>query len=252
MNLTDWLKLNPEARRRAAWPFSSLNPMTSANEILRKQGLSPVRNRSLRDAIATRLTFIQFVSEDRAKSKEDDLRQDTIRQWDRVRSALGLDILHDEKDILETIKELKDKANNSIQLNLVPNEDALINCIFCRRETKCEFGFTVRRDGERALMGIHESCVEPYRKKNNSSLWTTPASEWIYEERDFTSPEVTPEIVAAAMAAPDEPPLGRVSTEDRLMVLHAATESLVEWFRKGARTIEPLLRWKQAVRDFMP
>lgn len=165
MNLTDWLKLNPEARRRAAWPFSSLNPMTSANEILRKQGLSPVRNRSLRDAIATRLTFIQFVSEDRAKSKEDDLRQDTIRQWDRVRSALGLDILHDEKDILEAIKELKDKADNSIQLN-------------------------------RAL--------------------------------------------------------GRVSTEDRLMVLHAATESLVEWFRKGARTIEPLLRWKQAVRDFMP
>jgi hypothetical protein len=50
---------------------------------------------------------------------------------------------------------------------LEPNDDTEITCIFCRRDQRCEYAFTVRRDGERALVGIHEKCLDRARQRND-------------------------------------------------------------------------------------
>lgn len=55
----------------------------------------------------------------------------------------------------------------TITLELVPNDDERITCIFCRSENVCEYGIVVRRHGERALVGIHAACVAPLKRRND-------------------------------------------------------------------------------------
>lgn len=46
----------------------------------------------------------------------------------------------------------------------------------------------------------------PAGEPAESSLWTTPAAEWTFEDRDLVDPNVTPEDIAAALAEDDEGP----------------------------------------------
>jgi hypothetical protein len=56
-----------------------------------------------------------------------------------------------------------------LELPMFPNDhvaDQEITCIFCRSENPCEYSLLVKRDGGRAVVGIHEKCVAPLRRRN--------------------------------------------------------------------------------------
>lgn len=54
----------------------------------------------------------------------------------------------------------------TIELPLYPNEDTEITCIYCRRELRCEYGLVIKRDDERAFVGLHASCLDRLRDRN--------------------------------------------------------------------------------------
>jgi hypothetical protein len=55
---------------------------------------------------------------------------------------------------------------NTIELPISPTEDKVITCMYCRRETPCQYEVTVLRRGETAIMGVHAECIEPLRRRN--------------------------------------------------------------------------------------
>lgn len=62
------------------------------------------------------------------------------------------------------IQTVKGKVELMFSMNDDLAED--ISCIYCRRETFCEYTLTVRRNGEIAWMGIHAACLEPLKIRN--------------------------------------------------------------------------------------
>lgn len=74
----------------------------------------------------------------------------------------------------------RETAELTIELPLSPTDDTEITCLYCRAQRPCEYGLTVRRDGERSLVGLHAACLEPFRKRNRPE---TPSPEDRLDER---------------------------------------------------------------------
>lgn len=60
----------------------------------------------------------------------------------------------------------EDQPPLTITVPVSANEDTEITCLFCRRERPCEYAIKLHRPGETALVGIHDECLDPFRKMN--------------------------------------------------------------------------------------
>lgn len=59
-----------------------------------------------------------------------------------------------------------DPLPKEITLPLVPNFDPELTCFVCKGKRCCELAIVVNIPGLRSSYGIHFSCVEHARKKN--------------------------------------------------------------------------------------
>jgi|GEM_PF-4754400 len=63
----------------------------------------------------------------------------------------------------------------TITVPVSANEDTEITCLFCRRAKPCEYAIKLHRPGETALVGLHATCLEPFRALNPRRNEASPA-----------------------------------------------------------------------------
>lgn len=64
------------------------------------------------------------------------------------------------------VTEQRTSEAQTITLPLAPNEDTEITCLYCRADRPCEYGLTMHRQGETSFVGLHASCLAPFRAMN--------------------------------------------------------------------------------------
>lgn len=52
---------------------------------------------------------------------------------------------------------------NTIEFQVVPNDDVELNCFFCHSQKACEFAMILYGMGSTSWMGIHEACLFNHR-----------------------------------------------------------------------------------------